>query len=219
MRAISLIAVLSLVAGCTSTYTQEVTSANYQPVYPTEPMFAVERQPTGGIYSANAQGLFVQDRRAADVGDVLTVELSERFSASKSQSSSNGRSSSYSADLPGFLGALDDSALTTSSSQSFAGSGAAAQSNSLRGRMTVQVVRVLPGGLLEIMGEKRLTLNTGNEYIRVTGIIRQEDITAENTVDSDRIANADIQYVGAGQTADTARPGWLGRAINVAAPL
>ncbi len=219
MRILSLIAGLSLVAGCTSTYVQEVTSASYEPVYPVEASYQPERNPTGGIYSAAAQGLFVQDRRASQVGDVLTVELSERFSASKSQSASNGRSSSYSADLPGFLGALDDSALTTSSSQSFSGSGAAAQSNSLRGRMTVQVARVLPGGLLEIMGEKRLTLNTGNEYIRVTGIIRQEDITAENTVDSDRIANADIQYVGAGQTADTARPGWLGRAMTVAAPL
>ncbi len=219
MRFHYLIALLSMTAACTSTYIEEVTSDSFEPVYLEEPAYAAERSPTGGIYTASAQGLFVQDRRASQVGDVLTVELSERFSASKSQSASGGRGSSYVADLPGILGDFDSRLLDNSSTSSFQGTGAAAQSNSLRGRMTVQVVRLLPGGLLEIMGEKRMTLNTGNEYIRVTGVIRPEDISADNIVPSDRIANAEIQYVGAGDVADTARPGWLRRGLNVASPL
>lgn len=221
MRILPLFAILSLSAACTSTYVQEVTSSNFQPVYPETPAYAAEQVSTGGIYNASAQGLFVQDRRAAKVGDVLTVDLSERFSASKSQSASSARGGSFDVNLPDILtgSSFDDTSLSSGTTQSFTGSGAAAQSNSLRGRMTVQVVRVLPGGLLEIMGEKRLTLNTGNEYIRVTGTIRPEDISADNIIDSDRIANARIEYVGAGTVADTARPGWLRRGINAVSPL
>ena len=212
--------ILAMTAACTSSYIQDVESQNFRPVYPEEPAYMPERTATGGIYSTSAQGLFVMDRRAAQVGDILTVELRERFSASKSQSASASSGSSRQMDLPNFIsGGFDDALLTSSSDRSFQGRGAAQQSNSLTGRMTVSVVRILPGGLLEIMGEKRLTLNTGNEYIRLTGIVRSEDISAENIILSERIANAEIQYIGAGDVADTARQGWLNRGINAVNPL
>lgn len=219
MRILPAILLLSSVAGC-STYVQDTASQNYEPVFPTQAIYQPETNPTGGIYNASASGLFVMDRRAANVGDVLTVELSERFSASKSQSTSGSRGSSYEMDLPNVLtGGFDDTLLTNSTDQSFQGRGQAQQSNSLSGRMTVSVVRVLPGGLLEILGEKRLTLNTGNEYIRLSGMVRPEDIGPDNIVSSDRIANAQIQYIGAGDTADTARPGWLRRGLQTVSPL
>ena len=220
MRVFATLSLLAATAACTSTYVQEVESQNFRPVYADQPAYTAERTPTGGIYSASAQGLFVMDRRAAQVGDILPVELRERFSASKSQSASASSGSSRDMDLPNlFTGGFDDSLLTSSSDSSFQGRGAAQQSNSLTGRMTVSVVRILPGGLLEIMGEKRLTLNTGNEYIRLTGIVRAEDISADNVILSERIANAEIQYIGAGDVADTARPGWLNRGMNIVSPL
>jgi flagellar L-ring protein FlgH len=82
----------------------------------------------------------------------------------------------------------------------------------------VHVIRVLPGGNLEILGQKRLTLNNGDEYIRVKGIVRPEDISSDNVVQSDRIADADIKYVGAGELADTGKQGWLGRALTSVNP-
>lgn len=218
MRYIPILLCLST-AAC-STYVQEEVSQNYQPVYPSEAVYTAESNATGGIYTASAPGLFVMDRRASQVGDVLTVQLSERFSASKSQSASGSRANDYSIDLPNVLtGGFDDGALTNGTDSSFQGRGQAQQSNSLSGRMTVSVVRVMPGGLLEILGEKRLTLNTGNEYIRLSGIVRPEDIGADNIISSDRIANARIEYVGAGQVADTARQGWLRRGLNTVSPL
>ncbi|NIY70861.1 flagellar basal body L-ring protein FlgH [Marivivens donghaensis] len=218
-KALPILAALTLTTAC-STYVQEVESQNYEPVYLQEPMYQAERQPTGSIYSTSAQGLFVQDRRAAQIGDVLTVELSERFTASQSLTATSARSSSYQMDLPNILtGGFDDALLTNGTTQSFNGNGSANQSNSLRGRMTVQVVRQLPGGMLEIMGEKRLTLNSGAEYIRITGVVRPEDIGPDNVVPSDRIANARIEYVGAGDSADAARPGWLRRGLNTVSPL
>lgn len=78
---------------------------------------------------------------------------------------------------------------------------------------------MLPGGNLEIMGQKLLTLNNGNEYVRLKGVVRPEDIGPDNVVTSDRIAHAEIKYIGAGDTADTAKPGWLRRGLSVVSPL
>lgn len=206
-------------AAC-ATYVEDVTSAEYAPVYPGEVMPDTAALPTGGIYTASSAGLFASDRRAARVGDILTVQFTERFAATKSQSASGSRRSDYEIDMPDALTlGLDDGLLENSTDQSFAGRGAAQQSNSLSGRLSVSVVRVLPGGQLEIMGQKRLTLNNGKEYVRLRGVVRPEDISSENVIISDRIAHAEISYTGAGDTADTARPGWLRRGLSVVSPL
>lgn len=207
-------------AACTSTYVEDLASEEYAPVYPAEALPEQATLATGGIYTASSSGLFASDRRAQHVGDILTVQFVERFQATKSQSASGQRSSDYELDMPDALTmGLDDGLLTNSTDQSFAGKGAAQQSNSLTGRLSVSVVRVLPGGLLEIMGQKRLTLNQGKEYVRLTGIVRPEDISSENVILSDRIGNAEISYIGAGDVADTARPGWLRRGLQAVSPL
>ena len=82
----------------------------------------------------------------------------------------------------------------------------------------VSVTRILPGGNLEIVGQKKLTLNNGQEYIRLRGLVRPEDISADNLVRSDRIAHAEIKYVGAGDIADSSKKGWLSRALDTVAP-
>lgn len=201
-----------------ATYIEDKASLDYAPIHTEAVAFAPTV--TGGIYHQGARGLFVNDRRAAAVGDVLTVQFSERFQATKSQSANGSKSSDFEMTLPSLLvGDFDNAKLSSGTEQSFSGRGGAAQSNSFTGRLSVSVVRVLPNGHLEIMGQKRLTLNNGNEYVRLTGIVRPEDINAENVVSSDRVAHADIRYVGAGDTADTARKGWLAKAVSVVSPL
>ena len=91
--------------------------------------------------------------------------------------------------------------------------------NTLTGLVSVHVVRVMPGGNLEILGQKKLTLNNGDEYVRVRGLVRPEDITSNNVVQSDRIANAEITYIGAGDLADTGQQGWLSRVLSSVTPL
>lgn len=213
------LALILPLAAC-ATYVEDMASEAYAPVYPGEVLPEEAALPTGGIYTASSAGLFASDRRAARVGDILTVQFTERFAATKSQSASGSRTSEYDLDMPDALTlGLDDGLLENSTDQSFAGRGAAQQSNSLSGRLSVSVVRVLPGGQLEIVGQKRLTLNNGKEYVRLRGVVRPEDISAENVVLSDRIAHAEISYTGAGDTADTARPGWLRRGLAVVSPL
>ena len=74
-------------------------------------------------------------------------------------------------------------------------------------------------GNLEILGQKKLTLNNGDEYIRVSGIVRPRDISSENIVQSDRIANADINYIGAGDTARTSKKGWYTKFLETITPI
>lgn len=209
----------AMLAGC-ATQVQEAASADFSPIYP----MATERQlggfPSGAIYAPQQAGLFATDRRANYVGDILTVAFSESFQATKSQNAGSAKSSSFELQLPSGLpfGGLGPD-LSNGMSQSFTGSGTAAQSNSLTGQVSVHVVRVLPGGNLEILGQKKLTLNNGDEYIRVRGIVRPEDITSNNVVQSDRIANAEITYIGAGDVADTGRQGWLTRVLTSLSPI
>ena len=83
----------------------------------------------------------------------------------------------------------------------------------------MHVVRVFQNGNLEILGQKKLTLNNGDEYIRVQGIVRPQDIDAKNTVSSDRIANANIQYIGAGDIAASSKKGLFSKILDNINPL
>ena len=85
--------------------------------------------------------------------------------------------------------------LSAGTTRSFAGVNAV-QSNSFTGLLSVTVVRVFDNGNMEVAGQKELTLNNGNEYVRVRGIVRPEDISATNVVSSNRLADAQIRYTG-----------------------
>jgi len=165
--------------------------------------------------------LFAMEGRANRVGDILTVAFTESFQATKSQNAATSRSSENSVTLPSVVdNAIPGTDLFSSSGEStFSGSGSTAQSNSLTGSVSVHVVRVYDNGNLEIMGQKKLTLNNGDEYIRVSGIVRPRDISADNVVQSDRIANADINYIGAGDVARSGKKGWYTRMMETISPI
>lgn len=210
---------LALSTSC-STHVENLASENFEPIIPKIKKAETLLNPTGGIYSTNGGGLFATDRRASAVGDILTVQLTENFAASKSQSASAAKSDSFSVDLPAILDANgNDANLTAGGATTFSGTGAAAQTNSLRGQISVTVTQVHQNGNMHIIGQKKLLLNNGDEYIRLSGIVRPEDISADNIIVSNRIANAEISYVGAGDTADTGKKGWLSKALSTISPL
>jgi flagellar L-ring protein precursor FlgH len=210
---------LCFLSGC-GTYIEDRRSIDYAPIYtPTE---ITEEQPDfGSIYSANKGSLFAMESRANRVGDILTVAFSESFQATKSQNAATSRSSENSVTLPTVVeNMLPGTDLFAGSGDStFTGSGSTAQSNSLTGSVSVHVVRVFENGNLEIIGQKKLTLNNGDEYIRVSGIVRPRDISADNVVQSDRIANANIDYIGAGDIARTGKKGWYTRMLETISPI
>ncbi len=97
---------------------------------------------------------------------------------------------------------------------SFDGASDSSQSNRLDGSITVTVAERLPNGNLLVRGEKRITINQGEEFIRVQGIVRPVDIGPANSVASTKVADARITYSGRGTLADSNRPGWLSRFFN-----
>ena len=215
----------SLLVSACSTYVENQASFAFDPIYPESHVPTDPVMPTGGIFAASKGGLFATDRRARLVGDILTVNLSETFAATKSQTAASAKTDSFDVDLPIGLpniltGGFDKGAdpLKAGTTRSFSGSGNAAQSNSLTGFLTVTVTRVFEHGNMEIAGQKKLRLNNGDEYVRLTGLVRPEDISATNLIASNRIADAEITYVGAGELADSSRQGWLSRLMRTVSP-
>ena len=219
MKKIFLIYLAFLFTGC-STYVEEKINAEFTPMKPIFEEFSKIPASNGSIYSGSSAGLFSSDRRAHKVGDILTVTLNETFSSTKSVTTNSSKADAIGAEV-GPTGVLRNFAGlggSASKTNSFAGSGSAAQSNSLTGFLSVTVVRVFPNGNLEIKGQKKLRLTEGSEYIRLNGIVRPQDISATNYVSSSQIAEAQIEYVGAGTLANEARPGWASNLIRAISP-
>ena len=103
---------------------------------------------------------------------------------------------------------------TLSSERDFSGSGDSAQSNSLDGEIAVMVTDILPNGTLVVRGEKLIGLNQGSEYIRLSGLVRPQDVSSDNIVFSRKLANARIYYGGGGVIAEANTKGWLSRLFD-----
>lgn len=218
-----LLAALMVSLSACTTYVENQASQAFEPIYKTELTKDSSRRPTGGIFEVGKGGLFATDRRARHVGDILTVQLSERFVAQKNQAAASAKTDAFDVTLPVgvpnvLTGGFSAGQLTSGTSRSFNGTGSASQSNSLNGFLSVTVVDVMDNGNLEILGQKKLNLNNGDEYIRLSGIVRPEDISSANLVASNRVADAQITYVGAGEVADSARQGWLSRTLRAVSP-
>ena len=169
----------------------------------------------GGLYNGNYNWSLTQDRRAYRVGDILTVKLDESTQASKQARTNFGKKNDVSLGIPEAFGhSIDKLSGSIDGNRNFNGNATSQQQNSLRGAMPVAVYKVLPNGVLAIRGEKWLTLNQGDEYMRVTGLVRAEDIERDNSVSSQRIANARISYAGRGALSDANAAGWLTRFFN-----
>ncbi len=218
MKKLIIIASIFLVNGC-STYVEEVNNKQFKPLTPSFEEFNREEPTNGAIFSTSSTGLFSSDRRAKKVGDILSVTLSETFSSSKGATNSSAKADTIGAEVgpTGIMRNFAGLGGSASKTNSFSGSMATSQSNSLKGTISATVVRVFPNGNLEIKGQKKLRITEGTEYIRLSGIIRPQDISTSNTVSSTKIAEAQIEYVGAGILDSASKPGWgsaLFRAIS-----
>lgn len=174
----------------------------------------------GAVFSTSGYTPLTSGARAGQVGDILTVLLVERTTATKSNSATTGRDGSVGLTPPttGILNVLKSTDLSASGNQSFKGKGEAAQSNALSGEIAVTVVAVRPNGVLDVKGEKFLKLNRGDERIELTGLVRIADISADNRVLSTRVANARIAYTGKGEIARASKQGWLQRFFSKISP-
>ncbi|HDZ57764.1 MAG TPA: flagellar basal body L-ring protein FlgH [Pseudomonas xinjiangensis] len=184
----------------------------YAPVLPRTPM--PQELNNGAIYQPGFEVSLYDDRKANRVGDIITITLEERTAARKSADNEIDKSSSVSIANPTLFGNVVgakglDLGVSMGGERSFEGEAEANQSNSLTGSITVTVVEALPNGILRVRGEKWITLNNGDELIRISGLVRSDDISTDNTVPSTRVADARIAYSGTGAFANASQPGWL----------
>ncbi|WP_020683860.1 flagellar basal body L-ring protein FlgH [Marinobacterium rhizophilum] len=188
------------------------------PYFAPIPAQAYESVPpaNGSIYQAATSVNLYGDGRALRVGDVITVLLSEKTQSSKSAKTDVDKSNEISLPQPELFGRGISAfgnplSLSAQTDSAFASEGSSDMSNSLSGSITVTVHEVRPNGLLLVKGEKWLTLNQGDEYIRVSGMVRARDVAADNTVSSTKLADARIAYSGTGAVHDSNVMGWLGK--------
>lgn len=192
------------VAGCA---TNEPVLAPSPAFAPTMPVADPPRVATGSIYAGGVDDWFGRKRQYR-VGDVLTVLLSERTSASRSSATDTSRSSEASAKSPATSGWLSKLNLGAESTLKSEGKGRADQLAELTGAISVTISEVLPNGNLVIRGEKQLALSEGSEFVQVAGIVRPEDVAPDGSVQSRRLANAQIAYRGTGELANASKGGW-----------
>lgn len=171
----------------------------------------------GSIYRSGfgTQALF-EDRRPRNVGDILTVLVSENINASKNSAADTSRSGSVSSALgmvPKLIAGLisSDQDADGSGKNVLSAKGGANSRNTFNGVITVTVVEVLSNGNLLVSGEKQILINQGTEFIRFSGVINPRTVSANNTVPSTQVADARIEYSAKGYIDEAQTMGWLQR--------
>ncbi len=211
----TLLAVIALLdfQGCSSIV--GVSPGKYPPA-PSQPV-TNETGTDGGLYMVDKNLALFSDVKARRVGDMITILLNERMQASKSASTDATKDTTLDTGNPLLFGSAvmrngkDVLSNKWTTAQEFSGKGSSSQSNRLDGSITVTVAEVYPNGNLLVRGEKWLTLNQGEEYVQVTGIVRPADIATDNSLPSYKVADARITYSGNGAITDSNRPGLLAR--------
>jgi len=192
---------------------------DYAPTYPTTPDPKELRKVSGSIYSNETALPLFETPRARHPGDILTIFLVERTNAQKGATTTQTKEDQEKVINTAFLGrpirlgAGYTADFDLSNKRKFTGDGQSKQNNKLDGSISVTVSKVLANGNMMVQGEKWIRINQGNEFVQLSGIVRPQDIRADNTLNSDRVANARISYGGTGQVNNANAQGWLARIL------
>lgn len=194
---------------------------------------APQVQPTvapGSLWRGETnRNMLFADNKATYVNDIITITINETSKAQNSASTNTSRASSSDSKISAFLG-IDNSILQMnptmgsaiaakgSSDSTMKGAGDTNRGNTLVLNIAGRVVKRLDNGNLLIEGRKQVTINSEDQYIVITGIIRPQDVSADNYVDSKNISDARIIYTGQGVVAEKQHPGWATRALDYVWP-
>lgn len=193
-------------------------------VPPPQPARASYQQ--ASLWQAGPETL-LGDRRARNLGDILTIVIEIDEEAEIRNTTSRTRSGSEGASVDGFFGLgniLGDGdgglnpAIELESESSFRGNGSTRRNEQLMLRIAATVVQVLPNGQLVVQGDQEVRVNNELRDLQVTGIVRPMDISRYNEIVYDRIANARISYGGRGQITDAQQPRYGQQIIDQVVP-
>ena len=186
----------------------------------------------GSLFAVSEADTLFSDSRARRVGDIVVVKLVENTkaqnkaetSAKKNSSNDYTVASMFGRPEVGFLpfvniGPQGDIGsklplLNTDSRSGLNGTGKTKRENYVTTSLAARVLRVLPGGLLEIEGARQIRVNEETEYMVVRGMARSQDVDADNSILSTQLADASIEYYGRGVLSDKQKPGWFTRLMD-----
>ena len=164
------------------------------------------------LWADNGWGLFA-DKKARDVGDILTIVINESTTLNASKSRSNEKEANVNLNAgTGIFHFL--AAASAGGSDSFSADGSARDTNSFRGQITVTVVEVLPNDNMVVEGTQSIWQNRDEHKITLRGIVRRADVTALNTVPSTKVADATLKFDGKGPLNAKQRQGILTQIFN-----
>ena len=190
-------------------------------------LFAAHSQ-AQSLWKEGASRSMVSDKRAAAVGDILTIIVQENNSASKDQNTKTSKETGINAAIEAFLYSPDASKLLThngklpalklNSSQNFEGGGRISNQEKVTARIAVRVIDVLPNNNLVLEGTRQISFSGETQDAILRGVVRTEDIAANNTIFSYNVADATIKYVSKGTVTDNQRKGWFTRVWEKVTP-
>ncbi len=228
-RALLWVASVALASGCAS---QSVTTHTPRHRDYTAGAYAQrdpESRPGNGSLFSDAVSGYLEDTRAVRVGDLVVIRIDEHADANHGATTNLRRESSHEMGVSSVLGLLpalraaypelDPTRLLAFASRtSFQGDGATTRNGELSGNVAVRVVREMPNGDLFLEGTKVVRVNNEQYHLYVSGLVRRADIAQDNSVASSRVADAQIEFSGEGDVADTNHRGWLLRLLDVINP-
>ncbi|WP_237057176.1 flagellar basal body L-ring protein FlgH [Microbulbifer sediminum] len=191
-------------------FTSGVVIANGGPGYEVTPEEDYPEE-TGSLYSDETYQSLVEDHRARFLGDTLTVLIYEAASATSkadTDTEKNSRISVRASDTHNTVGG------DFRGSSEFDGGGVERRSGEVIGKISTTVEAILPNGDLFVRGRQVISLNNESQTIFVEGRVRPEDITADNTVISTRLADSNIKFQGEGLLSRKETPGLISRALE-----
>ncbi len=203
--------------------------AKWRPV--TMPMPHAEASPRepASLWRSGSRAFF-KDQRAAQVGDIVTVLVKVTDTADVENASTANRSGTETMGLPNLFGleaalpkllskAVSASTLVNANSANNAtGTGTIKRTDTVTLRLAGVVTQVLPNGNLVVSANQEMRVNSELRELRVTGVIRPQDIASDNTVSHDRMAEARISYGGRGQLTDVQTPRYGQQALDSLLP-
>mgnify|MGYP001113941809 CR=1 FL=1 len=186
----------------------------------TPPEIAPSSAPGSLWPGERANNILFADRKARYINDIITIVVDESSSGENKADTNTSRDSTATAGIAGVTQVspnhriLSKYELGGSSQNSLKGKGNTKREGALQAQITARVVNVLANGNLVIEGKRQLTVNEEDQFIIISGIVRPDDISSDNVVSSQYVADARIAYTGEGVINDKMRPGWLTRIID-----
>lgn len=206
------------------------TKQGYQPVSMPMPAPQYEERQANSLWMGGSRKTFFKDQRAKDIGDILTVTINIADEAKMKNETKRDRTASEDSALSSALGfetyldkvlpgpANPAALLSGDTTSSHSGKGEVKRNEDIKLKVAAIVAQILPNGNMVISGNQEVRVNFENRILQITGIIRPEDITIENTISYEKVAEARIGYGGKGQITDIQQPRYGQQVLDIISP-